>query len=248
MAFSYDGRNLPRLTNYAAALRFWERADKWRDYENDRVLDSKRKKYVTIRKLRDESIACRLHNTDVVTFHPDNTMTVVPWRSVSTDAFFNSLCSGHHLWSWFNIGLILVNDKYYRAVDRLKIRCDPVQLLSEPPPFKITTINRKVATEVRKQYRYNEFAAWVKMMAQIEEPGTFLGATQLSYESIFEAIRNQETWPAAIQRSNWPRTIDVQATLTMVRAAIYERHPEAANVEVKPYLTTLTEIRAWRKY
>ena len=147
MAFAYDGKYLPRITSYDSAHRFWERAQHWRgqDDEHDaRVLDSKRKKNVTIRKLRDNSIACRLHHTDVVTFHPDNTMTVKPWRSVSTDEFFNRLVGSFTgVIAWFNSGLIRAGDKLYTAHDTLKLDCASGRLLSETPPFKIRTINRK---------------------------------------------------------------------------------------------------------
>jgi hypothetical protein len=44
-----------------------------------------------MRLLRDESVAFRLYNTDCVVWHPDDTLTVHGWASMSTNEFIRSL-------------------------------------------------------------------------------------------------------------------------------------------------------------
>ena len=54
--FGYRGGDLPRLTNYDAALRFYENAKTWRGdpADGERKLDGS-KRHITIRKLADGS-------------------------------------------------------------------------------------------------------------------------------------------------------------------------------------------------
>ena len=252
MAFAYDGKYLPRITSYDSAHRFWERAQHWRgqDDEHDaRVLDSKRKKNVTIRKLRDNSIACRLHHTDVVTFHPDNTMTVKPWRSISTDEFFNRLVGSFNgVIAWFNSGLIRAGDKLYTAHDTLKLDCASGRLLSETPPFKIRTVNRKKANEVRKLYGYQDFATWIRMLAAMGEYPR--GATgHWTPDTIVALLHDRTHWPDLLQARPTPsgRMVDVIRTLAQVREAMYIVHPEVYDVEVRPYLTSWKEVAQWKR-
>lgn len=44
-----------------------------------------------IRLLHDSSIACRLYSTDVVTWHPDNSVSVISHPTATTSAFANAL-------------------------------------------------------------------------------------------------------------------------------------------------------------
>lgn len=251
MAFSYDGRNLPRITNYTLASDVLDRAPRWKNQTGDydeRALDTKRKKHVTIRKLRDNSIACRLHNTDVITFHPDNTMTVKPWSSISTDEFFNSLIGANHgILAWFNTGLIRVQDKFYIAYDELKIDCASGRLLSEPRPFRISTINRKKSGEVRKLYSYQDFATWVKMMAAMNEIPPRQNRMWVALHDVCSMMQDRNDWPALMLTTDYPPRVDVIGTLNRVREGIYDKHPEVYDVKVRPHLATWQEVRQWKR-
>lgn len=247
MAFKYDGSNLPRFNNYAEALKFWETAKQWRNQDtNVRKLDGD-KKHVTIRKLNDDSIACRLHHTDVVTIHPNNIATVHPYGSISTDEFFDRLMP-RTVWAHFRSGLVQRDGRYYSAFKAFDLRMDDLSFVTEPEPLKIISINRKQAAEVRKEYNYQEFATWVKMMAQ-----TLDGPTGVSGQYLFGAVRealpHRDQWLSLLlYTGNWSGAkVDVPATLKRVREAIYENHPEVYDATIKPYLTSYAEIRAWQK-
>lgn len=54
-------------------------------------LGHKRSSVTSIRMARDESIVCRLYNTDVVTWHPDNSVSVIAYPTKTTAAFANAL-------------------------------------------------------------------------------------------------------------------------------------------------------------
>ncbi len=248
MAFSYDGRYLPSLRSYAAALSFWESAPRWPDEPVERALDSKRKKFVTIRKLSDNSIACRLHNTDVVTFHPDNSVSIQPYQSISTDEFFNRLGVSGGLQSWFNSRVIRVREYWYQAVSRdaLRISLDTLEWRTPPAPFKIRTIDRKRAKAARDQYDYAAFAGWAKMLEASQTTPEFRSGW-FNHNTILDRLQDRNDWPTLIVLKKYGQIVDANATIKRVREAIYLEQPEVYNTEVKPYLDGWTEIEKWKR-
>ena len=54
-------------------------------------LGHRRSTVTGIRLLRDSSVACRLYNTDVVVWHPDNSVSVTTFPTITTAAFANAL-------------------------------------------------------------------------------------------------------------------------------------------------------------
>lgn len=248
MAFSYDGRGLPLLNSYARALEFWETAYRWSDEPVERVLDSKRKKFVTIRKLNDNSIACRLHHTDVVTFHPDNSISIMPYQSVSTDEFFNRLGINGGLDASFNRGMIRVGERVYRAVSRdaLRISLDTLEWRTQPEPFVIRTIDRKRAKAARDLYDYAAFAGWARMLDASQTTPEFRSGW-FNPQQILTQLQDRNEWPTLIVLGGYGRGVNANATIKHVRDAIYYRHPDVYDKEVKPYLTSWTEVEKWKR-
>lgn len=265
MASIYDGRNLPILSNYARAYEFWERAQQWRgetgEYDG-RVLDKRSKKYVTIRKLNNNAIACRLHATDVVTFHPDGSLTIRPYSSIMTDEFTNTVLRFTNIEAGFNRGLISVGGHVYRAIDTLVLTPDPMAqnnycMETKTEPFVITRINRR-ANALLKQLGYNAFRDWVKMLdvTGYEMDG---GNPRPRYNemNIDTMLADSACWLDLVTRSaGWvttssgarvllPGKVVVGQTLTSVRERVYATHPEVIDKEVKPYLSDQKEVNAW---
>lgn len=257
MAFSYDGRNLPILSNYARAYEFWERAQQWRgetgEYDG-RVLDKRSKKYVTIRKLNNNAIACRLHATDVITFHPDGGLTLRPYPSTMTDEFTNTVLRFTNIEAGFNRGLISVGGHVYRAIDTLVLTPDPMAqnnycMETKTEPFVITRINRR-ANALLKQLGYNAFRDWLKMLAVsglAAEDGAwpYPRYTQMNVDAMLAdttQLPRLITWKFVYGQSP---VINESETLRKVRERIYCEHSEVIDVETKPYLEDHKEVNAW---
>ena len=252
--FSYNGGDLPRLSNYAAALGFYEQAKTWRgDSSGGRKLDGS-KRHTTIRKDSGGSIACRLHRTDVITYHPDNTITVVPWGSRSTDEFFNSLARATRMTSYFTSGVIRVGDRYYRAIDKMRLGLDPLEMLTEPEPFRFATINRKRAKEMCDQYNYNDFAAYVRMAEKMGVTPLPLTEQRNVYSprAKLDTLAVRELWPHLLVQG-WQSSIYRDAamlaslTLSTMRDAIYSEHPEVYDRTEEPYLNSWDEVAKWKR-
>lgn len=251
--FAYNGGDLPRLSSYNAAVEFFARAKTWRGTD-ERKLDGN-KRHTTIRRLYDGSIACKLHNTDVITYHPDNTITVRPWGSRSTDEFFNSLVRGvFGLSSSFTSGVIRVGERFYRAIDTILIRLDPLEMLTQTEPFRFDNINRKRAKAARDLYNYSDFSAYAGMaekmgMAPVPPRERMPVFTP---EARLDALKNREYWPHLLVPQShrvFGEVVAVSAALTLfdVRQAIYTVHRDVYDTTEEPFLETWHDINRWKK-
>lgn len=100
MAFCLDPSGVPRLRDCADAEQFYNQMKPWRTkpygygMELARPLgnsdSARKKKHLSIRPV-DDGYACRYHNTDVVTYHGDGSLSLDPYASMSTDALVNRL-------------------------------------------------------------------------------------------------------------------------------------------------------------
>ena len=260
MAFSYDGRGLPCLSTHSDALRFWENAATWRGEDNERILDSRKKRRVNIRQLRDGSIACRLYNTDVVTYHPDNSMTIESWASVSTDEFANSLLRWTNVSTQFTTGTIRVSgiqgepDKFYRAIRTIELAYNPdtkgyaVTNMSEP--FEIVTINKTEANKVLKAHDYKAFANWVRMMAVSDVTFEATHYYPLIGYPAHEALLDRSLWEKLLCfESSWHNrgALLVDRTLKLARKGLYQNNPQVYDVVTLPHLESWEEVAKWRR-
>jgi hypothetical protein len=172
---------LPRLETYAEALARYENTKPIRGRDTRPL--GKRSHHHTkqIIKLHDGSIVCRLHYTDVLTYHPDDSITVVPYESVTTDVFFNRVApfSLHSNFSMGGIGgsllwlrrpgyggpggygvLIGMSLRVKRSGDAWAVHPES----EEPVPFIRYSLDQSVTRKLYADYRYNEFRTWFKAL------------------------------------------------------------------------------------
>lgn len=209
MAMSIHGNSLPSFADYDAALRFWEKAKPWRDgpYEYRPLGDSRRMKHFVIRQKANGDVACRYHSTDVVTFHPDGTLTVKPWNSLSTDIFarrmlpcgistsFNSPL-GALIWLWRDWDnrrgyLVPHSAKLVRAGGGWTISPD-----TPPEPIAFYKVDKSAAAKALRAYRYFDFLAWRQARVALD-PRAFvsLGSSYMTNGEMLSFLRQgPEGW------------------------------------------------------
>jgi len=134
-------------------------------------LGKRQNTHVTIRKLNDESIVCRLYNTDVVTYHKDGRIDILldGWASQTTMAFIEEVlgvrvCIQHnHAWvsatresrDDLPMGCTQVGMYALHTHEVNTFRRNQSGDLEFQNPMQITThkINRAGANTVRKAYK-----------------------------------------------------------------------------------------------
>jgi len=169
MAFAISTANIPSIFSYTAALRYHDRAAQkpWRNGGEDFPFLEIRARHYGVRKLSDGSIAFRYHSTDVVTWHPDNSITLKVYTSQSTQAFANCLLPyGLHtgggmsnLW----VGRDWRAAKIYPIANTVRIAPDH-ETVDTPMVWEKRKTDRKVARRVLAETRYAEYREWYKLM------------------------------------------------------------------------------------
>lgn len=81
---------MPRIRSYVDAVSYLERTKPLRG-SDERPLRKRGEKHKTIRRLNDGSVACTLYNTDLVVYHPDDTVSITAWTSASSVEFIHAL-------------------------------------------------------------------------------------------------------------------------------------------------------------
>lgn len=127
-------------------------------------LGKRRNTHVTIRKVDNEAIACRLYNTDVVTYHKDGRIDILldGWASQTTIAFIEEVlnvrgCIQHnHAWigatreGSTQVGMYALHT---HGVNTFRRNQHGDLEFANPMQIKTHRINRAGANNVRKQYK-----------------------------------------------------------------------------------------------
>lgn len=188
MAFCIDINAAP-IRSYRTALERWASTVPWKDMTGEydrRPLDYRSKKHMSIRKLNDGSIALRLYSTDLVTYHPDNRISLVLHDNISSWKFmrhFIPACLstfyesriGYMIAFWAEnepnvLGIFKINGNMVT----LKRVSDGYAFEDERVIGEITkhVINRKKAKDATEKYHVKEFEAWFDAVTMMN-PNTF---------------------------------------------------------------------------
>lgn len=171
MAFSINGNNLPMVSSYANAQRVFANSGPVRGYdsmsETMRGLVSRRDTSKLIIK-RGDDYAFRYHRTDLVTWHSEDRVTIVPWDSISSRIFTNRFTPGRvfmHTHQGYNAlfldpdtgfiaskAVTLVRNNDVWSIENLNDACER--------QFKYVVDNKKARTARQK---VKDYLLWCKM-------------------------------------------------------------------------------------
>lgn len=251
--FAVSSRDLPRLDDYAAAHRHWDKTKPWRGRrdKSTRPLSSNRRREInTIRKQRDDSIACVLYSTDVLTYHPDGRLTLRSYASMSTSSFASRIAPAG-VWAHFTakVGPVLwlgahEEARGYHVPDNLTLVRDGAIWVPETPPvpFERYHLDQPRARAALKEYRYTEFmdwrAAWLELASAERR-------TEAARQHILQRVSTRdmlEYLRAGPGRWDLLAACDDKVLLSL-RRAIYAR-ADCIEVTPVPYLTSYRQVQS----
>lgn len=154
MSFSLDTRNVKYLPDYAAALRHHDDIKPLRS-TGIRPIAERTKKHFDIRKHGD-AIIVRLYSTDIITYTPDNrvTLNMGNRNTTSTRAAIYAV-AGVNITSASNCSWVRDNDhKDYLFKDNMQLEVQGYRTLKVLDPIYpvIHTLNKKAMNLLRKDY------------------------------------------------------------------------------------------------
>lgn len=153
------------LRNYSTALAFWSKIKPLRghcDSDPKPIGTRSNRNAKMVKKLADGSVAFRLHSTDVLTWHPDERITVTNHDSNATRAFAAHIFPSQvRLWS----DCLVIGGLCYRLDHgaSLTLRStDHDWAVEEPVPFETKELDKAKAAAVRARYNLRGWPAWLR--------------------------------------------------------------------------------------
>lgn len=161
--YNRASRGIPAIRNYAQAVEREASIAPIRGTDGVKPLADRRYKYMQILK-RGENIACRLYNTDVVTFKPDGDIVIQfnGWASPTSCDFVSHVLGAGRFFMHDNMVWCEAIDKLHGDTKQFPLRSHEENIFKYPaagqlilanPQTCITrNVNRKGANNVRKRY------------------------------------------------------------------------------------------------
>jgi hypothetical protein len=233
------------VETYADALAYFERAKPWRGetaITDERPMEHRRHRNYGVRN-EGGVIRFRMHQTDVVSYHPDGTIEFDVYSSVTTDRFVNSLV-GQSISSHFTSEYMVIDGLAYRAISYVTIR--PDRTVETTEKWSKRVVNRKRQNEAIRKHAPDllEAIAWY-------EAAKALGALSMDGHDLDMFSRK---WALSVRlerlkdRANWPCLTDT--SIACLREDLTERF---ALDETEPQngipVSEINAYRAaWRKW
>ena len=198
--------DMPQLRSYEQALKHYESIKPIRGSNNLRPIcattNGRRKKHMQIIK-RDDAIACRLYNTDVLTFHKDGVVEYYSggYISNSTHAFASSIFNHVHFCTKQSVTEVTIGYRKTYHVDpnqtfKMKREGD-IWVAIDPPKNFEYYLKRKEYNAHRKPLK--EFEAHCIRMAKLCDPKE----KQSDRYSVWEGLSNSPNERGWFQRERY---------------------------------------------
>jgi hypothetical protein len=221
MAMTINGHGIPAIGSYEDALRVWEeniklapRREQFRG--NVRLLDKRKGDTLKIVKYADDSIGCRYHDLDVVTYHPDGSVGVDGYESVSTNVVMRAVmpdgmepdmmnCLGtlvhcrrgdpdnyfHHSW---DDAEVYFADGTYRRNDKGEWENTTIK-----GNIQVYSVDQAKLRAFKKEHRVSEFLTWAKMYVQHKGSQAVIVGERIMARDVALSLLNQEAWPDLVR-------------------------------------------------
>jgi hypothetical protein len=220
-------REIPRLYNYMDALAHEAEIKPIRGRSPEcKPIGPRRATHMQIRKDPDESIVCRLYNTDVVTYHKNGVITLYLEGFLSpTTMDFITYITGETVGLRYGRAWVHATQKgmseagWYALHERdtnVFVRNGNGLLeMQNPTPVFVHRVERARANNVRKQYKH--FKEYVKRMLKVRDDGF----SHQEFGDVFGWVhRDLPNYPTQlVVRTNWkPSPSEVARFLELARS------------------------------
>ena len=166
--------NFSSITCYSDAVSTWACGVVFRkDPSGPRGLIDRRKKHMTVERAESGDIILRLYDHPVVTWHKDNSVTIVAYNTRSTMVFVNR-CTPDEVRVFATAGRFAVEvgqwdeRRIYNVPDQITFRQrDGVWKADKIEPWFVPCVNRPRAKQALQETGYSEFRTWLIVYMQM---------------------------------------------------------------------------------
>jgi hypothetical protein len=244
---------LPRggITSYEQAVAKHDSIVPIRGRSTDtRPLGQRRNDNFTIRKLDNGSVAIRLYQTDIITYHDDGTIDLEPYASKLTDEAVNQVLRGA-VWASYTspVGPVLWirnsatnNTSMGYLVDGCATLGKDLNIIAGTKPFTRYSVNRKKANAACAK-GFDQFKLWVQTQVRLgidPRQGERWGTVSLSNMAL--ACLDEPDRYADIARG-MSTYVTVDSHLDAIRRQVLTYHDCIEETEVA-YVTAYKQLTA----
>lgn len=244
---------LPRggITSYEQAVAKYDSIVPIRGRSTDtRPLGQRRNDNFTIRKLDNGSVAIRLYQTDIITYHDDGTIDLEPYASKLTDEAVNQVLRGA-VWASYTspVGPVLWirnsatnNTSMGYLVDGCATLGKDLNIIAGTKPFTRYSVNRKKANAACAK-GFDQFKLWVQTQVRLgidPRQGERWGTVSLSNMAL--ACLDEPDRYADIARG-MSTYVTVDSHLDAIRRQVLTYHDCIEETEVA-YVTAYKQLTA----
>lgn len=206
-----NGRNsgITRIYDYAQAVKWFNDTPPIRGKGRNagiKPLGHRNRLHFQIHKADDDSILCRLYDTDVVVFKPNGDIVVNPLNYVTmTTANFIGDVLGIRAFIHDRSLQISIHADRYRINNSITLRRDEQGLLhvTEADKCYVLNINRKAKKDVLAKFK--PFEEYVRTQMKIRDRGTFEVEEKLALFEDLNADANSSAW--SLDMRLWNREV-----------------------------------------
>lgn len=163
-----------RMLSYETALTRYNsiKPIRGRSDQNTRPLANRRNDNLTIRQLQDSGdIVVRLYYTDVITYHTDGTITLIPYGSALTNRLIWSVLAPHAnpYWSGSKPNVTEVFGRFYHTPEYARIQPKETgwELIGGNKPIEVPYLNRKLGRQALRDHNYDMFVVWLETQIRL---------------------------------------------------------------------------------
>lgn len=168
-----------RVTDYQSALALWDKSPKKKGYSDPDWRDpfGRPRDNTVVYKASNGDIRFRLYSTDVVTVHPDDTVTLEPVSTPSTNNFVWAVLGGPLRTHWTDRAypcpdmITEVGGKLYNTPGFAHVRFDKDtqqwQMLGGDKPIDVPILDRSAARKLLKTSGFKTFELWLKTQLKL---------------------------------------------------------------------------------
>lgn len=233
--FSNAYYRMGMIRSYEEAVKRFDNTKPWRDYylaSEGRPLRDRKDRHLQIFRTAD-AVRCRLHRTDVVTYHKNGTIELdLSYRSKSTQDFANALLPPG-ITVRNTSSLIQVGERIYPGGRGVRINLKTGKVI-HAAKFAIHTLNRKRCNALLKKHDWAAFRAWRRTMEDVL-PDIPHNELRKDVERLFPKI------------ARYSRTSYSGYAPAVVLKWIKYANPSVYDRRLVAYFTTEIEVRRWQR-
>jgi hypothetical protein len=233
-ALNMGGCAVRSINNHAEAVAFYEscKIKGGHDYGDERPIRGKEGSKTMSVRIYQGAVKFRYHETDVVTWLPNDSFVVETYVSNSTCEFAGRfLPSGSHL---TKTGSVLAHgDKYHPVVHTITVAADGTVTHTYDAVFCIERIDRAKAKEALAKTSYAAYRDWHKVMWPMVR-GNRPTSLYLKDKKILDVLEDEDHWHDLMTSSS-------ASTPDQIRELIYR----SSDVHYAEYADTLPRDVHW---